>query len=171
MKLLPIDSPALIDTVAGWLGQKENYQWLDFGQGVQRLTPVALKLMTQRDIHFLRVFTGDDDATLAGVVGLTNVDRAFRTASVWTVLGNKRQGGCGRRATARLLDLAFRELGLCAINAWTVETNAAAQRGLERLGFRYVGRLRKCHYIGGRALDRLLYDLLANEYRERAGDD
>jgi len=62
-------------------------------------------------------------------------------------------------------------LGLCAINAWTVETNAAAQRGLERLGFRYVGRLRKCHYIDGRALDRLLYDLLANEYRERAGDD
>src|SRR5207302_1753638 len=90
----------------------ENYQWLDFGQGVQRLTPVALKLMTQRDIHFLRVFTGDDDATLAGVVGLTNVDRAFRTASVWTVLGNKRQGGCGRRATARLLDTDLLETGL-----------------------------------------------------------
>ena len=48
MKLLPIDSPALIETVAGWLGQKENYQWLDFGQGVQRLTPVALKLMTEQ---------------------------------------------------------------------------------------------------------------------------
>src|SRR5438046_10052324 len=129
MKLLPIDSPALIETVAGWLGQKENYQWLDFGQGVQRLTPVALKLMTQRDIHFLRVFTGDDDTTLAGVVGLTNVDRTFRTASVWTVLGNKGQGGCGRRATARLRDLAFRGLGQGAINARTVGTLAASQRG------------------------------------------
>lgn len=167
MKLLPIDSPALVEAVAGWLSKPANYQWLDFGQGVQQITPMLLKLMTQRDIHFLRAFTAEDDSDLAGVVGLSNVDRHFRTATFWAVLGNKRYGGLTRLASSRLLTLGFGELGLCAINAWTLETNVAAQRGLEWLGFRYVGRQRRCHYIDGRPFDRLLYDLLAEEHCER----
>lgn len=171
MKLLPVDSPALIELVAGWLSKPGNYQWLDFGQGVQQLTPLSVKLMTQRDIHFLRVFTADDDLAPAGVVGLTNVDRRFRTASIWAVLGNKRCAGMTQRAASRLLTLGFTDLGLCAINAWTTETNIAAQRVLERLRFRYVGRQRKCHYIDGRPLDRLLYDLLAEEHCESIDDD
>jgi RimJ/RimL family protein N-acetyltransferase len=166
MKLLPIDSPALLETVAGWLGKKENYQWLDFGQGVQRLSALSLKMMTQRDIHVLRVFTADDDATPIGVTGLSSVDRNFRTATAWTLLGSKRFGGSATRATSRILTLGFSELGLQAINAWTVETNIAAQRVLERLRFRYIGRLRKCHYLNGKPLDRLLYDLTADEHCE-----
>jgi hypothetical protein len=39
-------------------------------------------------------------------------------------------------------------------------------RTIERLGFRFVGRLRQSHYIDGRLCDRLLYDLLACEHRE-----
>src|SRR5205823_5928178 len=30
MKLLPLASSEILDLVAGWLAQKENYQWLDF---------------------------------------------------------------------------------------------------------------------------------------------
>jgi RimJ/RimL family protein N-acetyltransferase len=166
MKFLPIDSPALIDAVAGWLGKKENYQWLDFGQGVQQVSALTLKIMTQRDIHVLRVFTADDDATPIGVTGLSNVDRRFRTATAWTVLGSKRFGGTATRATVGMLTVGFKEVGLHAINAWTVETNIAAQRVLERVGFRYIGRLRQCHYMDGRPLDRLLYDIMADELCE-----
>src|SRR5436853_4433 len=36
--LIPVDSPALVALVAGWLAQKENSQWLDFGDGQQDLT-------------------------------------------------------------------------------------------------------------------------------------
>jgi RimJ/RimL family protein N-acetyltransferase len=168
---LPIDSPALIETVAGWLGKKENYQWLDFGQGVQQLSALSLKMMTQRDIHVLRVFTADDDATPIGVTGLSSVDRQFRTATAWTVLGSKRFGGTATRATSGILTVGFGELGLRAINAWTVETNIAAQRVLERVGFRYIGRLRKCHYLNGQPLDRLLYDIMADEHCERSHVD
>jgi RimJ/RimL family protein N-acetyltransferase len=39
-------------------------------------------------------------------------------------------------------------------------------RSLQRLGFRYVGRLRQCHMIDGRLHDRLLFDLLAAEHEE-----
>src|SRR5439155_17296964 len=93
MKLLPLDTPERIELVAGWLGKAENYKWLDFGNGVQRVTSITLRIMSQRDIHVFRIYTAGDEDAPAGVVGLTNVDRNFKTASLWAVLGNKRYGG------------------------------------------------------------------------------
>src|SRR6266566_2583361 len=90
VKLLPLDSAEAIELVAGWLSKYDNYKWLDFGNGVQRLTPVSLRVMTQRALHEFRIYTADDGDVPAGVVGLTNVDRNFKTASIWAVLGNKR---------------------------------------------------------------------------------
>ncbi len=166
MRLLPLDSPERIELVAGWLGKPENYKWLDFGNGVQQITPITLKIMTQRGIHVFRIYTADDEDTPAGVVGLTNVDRTFKTASLWAVLGSKRYGGHTTEACHQMLTLGFTELGLQAITAWTVETNTPAQRVLEQLHFRYIGRQRRCHYIDGRPLDRLLFDLLATEHQD-----
>jgi RimJ/RimL family protein N-acetyltransferase len=166
MRLIPLDSPELIELAAGWLGTYDNYKWLDFGNGVQRITPMTLRIMTQRDIHVLRVFTADEGDLPIGVVGLTNVDRNFKTASLWAVLGNKRFGGCATEACAKMLTLGFTELGLEAINAWTLETNVGGQRVVERLHFRYIGRQRRCHYVDGRPQDRLLFDLLATEHQD-----
>ena len=39
MKLLPLENPELIRVVADWLSRKDNYEWLDFGNGKQILTP------------------------------------------------------------------------------------------------------------------------------------
>jgi len=166
MKLLPLASPELIELAASWLGKYDNYKWLDFGNGVQQVSAVTLKIMSQRGIHVFRVFTADDGDMPIGVVGLTNVDRNFKTASLWAVLGNKRHGGSTTEACAKMLTLGFGELGLQAINAWTLEINRPAQRVLERLNFKYIGRQRQCHYIDGRPLDRLLFDLLATEHRD-----
>jgi RimJ/RimL family protein N-acetyltransferase len=166
MKLLPLDRPELIQLAADWLGRPENYKWLDFGNGVQQVSPVTLKIMTQRDIHFFRLYTANGGDVPVGLAGLTNVDRRFKTASLWAVLGDKRSGGCTTEAVSKLLTLGFTELGLKAINAWTVEVNIAAQRVLQHLGFKYIGRQRRCHYIEGRPYDRLLYDLLAEEHKE-----
>jgi RimJ/RimL family protein N-acetyltransferase len=65
---------------------------------------------------------------------------------------------------SELLTYAFTDLGLSAVNAWTVEVNVAARRTLDRLGFKYIGRQRQCHYLDGRSYDRLLFDLLAGEH-------
>jgi RimJ/RimL family protein N-acetyltransferase len=164
MKLLPLDTPELLELVSQWLGREENCKWLDFGNGVQALTPAMIKIMTQRGLHVLRVYTADTDDVPVGVVGLSNVDRTFKTASLWAVLGNKRYGGATTRACSMVLTLGFTELGLGAVNAWTVEINVAGRRALERLGFTYVGRQRQCHRMDGRTYDRLLFDLLAEEH-------
>ena len=165
MRLIPLDTPELIALVAGWLAEKENFQWLDFGGNRQQMTPAIVKIMAQRETNVLRVFTADDGTTPIGVVGLHNVDRYFKTATVWAVLGDKsfaRQGQASR-AVSMMLTLGFRDLGLDAINTWLVEHNPSIGV-VRRNEFRYVGRQRRCHYIDGQPFDRLLFDILPSEH-------
>jgi RimJ/RimL family protein N-acetyltransferase len=167
MKLLPLDRTEILERVAGWLAQKENYQWLDLGNGRQIVTPALLKIMAQRETHFMRAYTSDRDDTPIGIVGLHNVDRAFRTATFWGASGEKsfRNRGYSTIASSKLMTLAFNDLGLHSVNTWAVAHNPSI-RTIERLGFRFVGRQRQCHTIDGRPYDRLLFDLLASEHRE-----
>ncbi|MBI4638173.1 MAG: GNAT family N-acetyltransferase [Candidatus Rokubacteria bacterium] len=168
MELKPLDDPKLLEQIAEWMALKENYQWLDFGSGKQMLSAVSLKIMAQRDIHVIRAFTDDSGEVPIGVVGLSNVDRRFKTATPWCVLGDKRYAGrgYGNRALSKILALGFRELGLRSIFAWVVADNAVSLRMVERNNFRLIGRQRQCHDIDGRHHDRLLFDLLASEHKE-----
>src|SRR6266568_1243579 len=171
MKLLPLDTPEILELVAGWLARKENYQWLDFGNGKQILTAPLLKIMTQREAHFLRAYTSDRDDAPIGIVGLNSIDRTFKTATFWGVSGEKsfRNRGYSTIASSKLMTLAFRDLGLHSVNTWTVDHNPSL-RTIERLGFRFIGRQRQCHCIDGRLYDRLLFDLLASEHKELEDD-
>jgi RimJ/RimL family protein N-acetyltransferase len=167
VKLLPIDTPERIRLVAAWMAQKENYQWLDFGNGRQVLTPEWLKIVTQRSTDVLRLFTAEREDEPIGVVGFSEVDRSFRTARIWVVAGEKsfRVRGHATRASSKMLALGFGELGLHVINTWIVEHNPSVRIAL-RLGFKPIGRQRQCHWIDGRPCDRLWFDILASEHRE-----
>src|SRR5712691_4439869 len=114
MKLLPLDTPELLELAASWLARKENYQWLDFGNGRQPVTPALLKIMAQRETHFLRVYTSDRDDIPIGIVGLNSVDRTFKTAMFWGATGEKsfRNRGYSTFASSKFLTLAFRDLGM-----------------------------------------------------------
>jgi RimJ/RimL family protein N-acetyltransferase len=169
MRLKTLDSAQDFELVAGWLAEKENYQWLDFGGGRRLVTPALLKVMIQRGKDVLRIFTADDGDVPIGVVGLNNVDREFRTATAWCVLGDKAYArrGYTTRALSKLLTLGFRELGLHAINSWALENNPKNSiRVAEAVGFRFVGRQRECHWVNGRPYDRLLIDVLESEFKE-----
>lgn len=165
MKLLPLDSPALIQLAASWLALEENYRWLDFGGGRQVVTPALLKVMTQRESHVIRLYTaGGEDPV--GIVGLNDVNRHAGTGTLWGVTGDKsfRSRGYATFAGSRFMSFVFEELGLTAVNTWAVEHNPSV-RLIERLGFRFVGRQRQCHRMDGAVYDRLLFDLLAREHR------
>ena len=156
------------DIVARWLAAEENYRWLDFGAGRQSLDAVTLNVMARRDAHLLRVFAPGRDEPPVGLVALTDIARNFKRATLWYVLGDKKHSGKGytSRAASSILTTAFQELGLNSVNAWTVDSNIASVRVLERHHFRLVGRQRQCHLIDGRFHDRLLFDLLAREHTE-----
>ena len=168
MQLKPVDSPELLQLVVGWLSQKENYQWLDFGDGRQQVSREWLKIAMQRGTHFLRVFTSDDGVPI-GVTGLTSINPAFKTANVWVVLGERSYAGqnYATRGISALMTLGFRELGLHAIHTWIVDGNPSVNVA-RKVHFKPIGRQRQCHYIDGRAYDRLWFDLLASEHEEIA---
>ena len=167
MQLKPLDSPEDFQLVAGWLAAKENYQWLDFGDGRQLVSPEWLKIGTKRGTYVLRLFTSDGDDALIGVVGLSNINPHFKTANIWVVLGDKSHAGRGyaSRATSKMLTLGFSELGLHAIHTWIVEHNPSVHVAA-RVKCRPIGRQRQCHVIDGQAYDRLWFDLLASEHEE-----
>ena len=166
MKLLPLDTPGLVELAAGWLARKENHQWLDFGNGRQLISPPLLKIMAQRESHFLRVYTAEGDDTPIGILGLNSVDRVFKSATFWGASGDKsfRHRGTSTFASSRFLALAFRDLGLHSVNTWVADGNPS-RKIIERLGFRYIGTQRQCHLIESRLRDRLHYDLLASEHQ------
>jgi RimJ/RimL family protein N-acetyltransferase len=123
--------------------------------------------MAQRDSHFMRVYTPSGADIPIGIVGLNNLDRASGIATLWGVAGEKsfHSRGFASIAASKLLSIAFRDLGLRAVNTWVVDHNPSL-RSVERIGFRFIGRQRLCHCIDGRLYDRLLFDLLASEHRE-----
>ena len=149
------------------MNDRDNAQWLDFGDGRQSVTPEWLKIAMQRRVLVLRVFDAGD-GTPAGAVGLDHINPHFKSATLWTVLGDKRlaRHGYATRATRAMLTLGFEALGLHSINTWIVEHNPSV--GVARnVGFKPAGRQRQCHFIDGRAFDRLWFDILVSEHREQ----
>ena len=167
MLLIPPESTELLTLVAGWLARKENYQWLDFGEGRQLASREGLRIAMQRQSTALRVFTSDREYQPIGVVGLSNVSQHFGTASAWVVLGEKTfaRQGYATRALSQMLTYGFTGLGLRSISAWVVE-GSACDEIVRRIGFKPVGRQRQCHVIDGRPCDRLWFDLLASEHKD-----
>ena len=167
MQLKPVDTPDLLQLVGEWLAHKENYQWLDFGDGRQLVSAEWLKLAMQRGTYVLRVFTSNGADRPIGVVGLSNVSSHFKTASIWVVLGDRAHAGQGyaSRALSRMLTVGFSELGLRSIHTWIVDDDRSIHLA-RRVNFRLIGTQRQCHYIDGRPYDRLWFDLLACEHKE-----
>lgn len=170
MELRPLQS-SNINLVSEWLSRSENYQWLDFGNGIQMLSPPLLKLMSQSEKHCLRLYALSEEQCPVGLVGLSNIDKHFKTALLWYVLGDKKVADRGHTtvAVSRLLGIGFNELGLRSISAWAVEGNYPSIRVLEKNGFRYIGKQRTCHLIEEIPRDRLLFDLVSEEYRQSCG--
>src|SRR5581483_3172724 len=148
-----------IEYVADWLADDDVRQWLDFGSDVPVVDAASVQTMAHHKSKLWQVFTSDANDVPIGVVGLTNINENFHSASLWYVLGEKEFCGCGytSRAVSRLLTVGFSQLGLRCVSAWTVEHNVASIRVLQRNNFRLIGRLRQAHTIKGRAVDRLLF--------------
>lgn len=166
MTLLPLESRSLIELAARWLADESNHQWLDFGGGRQLVSPALLNVMLQRSTNVVRAFTSASGRPV-GLVALHEVNRLAGTATFWSLTAEKSFHGRGHAtlAASRFLTMAFGQLGLGAINTWVAEQDPS-RRMLERLNFRYVGRMRRCHSIDGRLCDRVYYDLLASEHHE-----
>ena len=157
------DLPKIVD----WLEEPKTAKWLDFGAG-QVVSAAALKLGIARGTERIFLFSPHGEEAPAGVVGLSRIHPQFHTAMLWYALGNPRLRGRGltTQAVSAVLEIAFGDLELGAINAWAVAENRPSARILQKAGFRLIGRQRRCHYIDDRPCDRLLFDRLSNRFDE-----
>ncbi|GAA0865269.1 GNAT family N-acetyltransferase [Sphingopyxis soli] len=119
--------------------------------------------------HICWAITAGDDVALGWVI---LIDRKPDVKEVGYILHRGQWGkGIAREAVARVVDYGFGELKLRRIFADTDPENPGSIGLLERLGFQREGRLRgewETH-IGVR--DSLIFGLLRDEWRERAGSE
>lgn len=128
-----------------------------------------MKMMMQRNIHEIRLFTSDKSEEPIGIVAMSDINTKFQSAVLWFLLGNKKFRGLGytSRAVARILSHGFGKMNLESVFAWTLEQNFGSQKVLERNGFQFIGKRRNCHLIDGKFYDRFFYDILKKEHVNR----
>jgi RimJ/RimL family protein N-acetyltransferase len=160
-----------LEMIASWLAEPRVSKWLDFGTE-RPLRSLALKYAISQGSMRLFTYAADgEEGAPIGVVGLSDIHPRFRTALLWYALGDPRYAGQGLTggAAKEVVRIGFQDLDLRAINAWVVVGNEASVRILENIGFRRIGRQRRCHLIEGRRRDRLLFDIVSSEFARRHG--
>lgn len=94
------------------------------------------------------------------------VSRGFRTGEIgyWIHSGHANQGAA-TEVTARMVQIAFEELGLHRVVLRIAVGNRGSERVAEKLGFTREGVLREELEVHGKWLDHTVYSLLEHEYQ------
>lgn len=117
----------------------------------------------------------DASGEVLGGVGLSEVDRAARTANLGYWVGDAHRGrGVATAAARRAARIAFDELGLARLTIAALSHNVASQRVATRLGARCLGQLGDRLVFRGRPAPAFVYALepgdLAAAPRTPAGE-
>jgi ribosomal-protein-alanine N-acetyltransferase len=106
-----------------------------------------------------------EDGKVIGLLGL--ICRDHGQGEIGWALGVEHRGqGYATEAARALMDYGFSSLGLHRIHADTSSDNLASWRIMERLGMRREALLRDSVYEDGQWLDRYIYGMLADEWRD-----
>jgi len=106
-----------------------------------------------------------DDGRIVGRITLSGIVRGpFLSADLGYWVAESANGrGVASAAVARILRIAFDELGLHRVEAGTLVHNAASQRVLQRNGFRRYGLAPRYLRINGEWRDHILFQRLADD--------
>lgn len=102
-----------------------------------------------------------------GLVSLTGIDPVHRRAELHIQLGDRdaHGQGIGTEATRAMVQHGFRDLNLNRIYLFVLDSNTAARRLYEKVGFRGEGTLRDAAFKDGRYEDVHVMGLLQAEFR------
>jgi len=157
---LPADE---FDRVAAWLAEPGVNQWLtgEWRDRTVNATVVAVAVRNRRN----RFFLVRNDTEAVGLVALSDIEPADRTAMVWYALGRGDLGGKGitTRAVSELVRIAFGEMRLKSLYAWVMDGNLASKKVLQKAGFREAGRIRSASSFNGRQVDRVYFDQVPSD--------
>ena len=117
-----------------------------------------------RAFDFAIKFAGQP-RTHIGNVSIWHTSRRERAGETgYWVRSNSTGDGIGTEATARVMQVAFEELGLHRLALRIATGNTASERIAEKLGFVREGLLRKEVLVAGQWLDHSLWGILEEEF-------
>jgi ribosomal-protein-alanine N-acetyltransferase len=119
----------------------------------------------EKDKVFEIAIERKEDGKVIGLLGLIRQDQ--EQGEIGCALGVEYRGqGYGTEAIKAMIDYGFNSLGLHRIHADTSTDNIASCRIMERLGMRQEGLLKGAVYEQGKWVDRHVYAMLADEWRD-----
>ncbi|MGY3516328.1 GNAT family N-acetyltransferase [Micromonospora sp. PTRAS2] len=162
-----------LDDVHAYQGRPDVTRWMldaeprTRAQALASVTAMAGEdaLRAEGDCLALAVVA---DARVIGTVELVWRSAADRTAELGYVLHPDHHGrGLATEAATALLDWGFGEFGLHRAYARCHARNEASARLMARLGMRQEARHVESYLFRGEWADRLVFAILAREWRER----
>lgn len=134
-----------LDLTRAWANEPELMRLMDRGSFVGEDEHVAwfAALPNQSDRRYYAIELGDERCHV-GNVWLWQIDERHAKAEVRIVVGKTAaQGaGLGTRALEAVTEIAFHELGLTRLYAYTLGFNPRARRAFEKAGFVVEGVLK-----------------------------
>ena len=105
---------------------------------------------------------------VAGIVGLERISPVNRDAVIALYVDHAiRRQGVGIRASALILDFAFRQLGLNRVTSYYRNDNASSRDLVSQAGFEVEGTMRQAWFSDGRFHDMIVVGILAKDWKMR----
>lgn len=107
---------------------------------------------------------GDELIGNCGIVDINSIDR---TANVGIFIGEEkyRNNGYGREALCLIIEYGFNILNLHNIDLSVFSFNKRAINCYKKIGFKEYGRRHECYFLDGNYYDKILMELLEDDYR------
>jgi|GEM_PF-3884 len=107
---------------------------------------------------------------LIGNCGFIQKDNINRTGTLGIIIGEEeyREKGIGTEVIKILLDYGFNYLNLKSIYLELLGNNERALKCYKKCGFKEVGKRRQCIYLNGKYYDRIMMDILKEEFTKES---
>ena len=160
-----------IPVIAKWLENVDDLAMFDRKIPVP-LDKAAMEAEWRNDIvecgprtsYWFKIDNARGEAS--GMAGVTGINYIHGDALMPIfIAGAVRRQGIGLRVRALLLDLAFDQLRMTRITSLHRADNDASRELNKACGFKKEGCIRNGCYAGGRYIDRMVYGILAEEWR------
>lgn len=150
-----------------WINDEDNNQFLhyDIPLEIDKTTQWYEKIKNNESRYDAVIMYNN---VPVGVIGLINIDYQKRKAEYYITLGEKeyKRKGISYQATKMLIDYGFNNFPIEKIWLCVDNDNVAAKKLYEKVGFQLEGILKKDIYFKGKMVDRCMYGICKDEWRE-----
>lgn len=162
-------SPKNIEDVTEFTKWLNDFQTTDYvGRSAQIMTIEKEReyLETHQDDEASFVIVTEEDNKMIGTVSIENINHINRTGTLGIFIGDSkyREKGYGTEAIRLILEYGFKYLNLNNIKLDVLGFNKRAIACYKKCGFKECGTRRQCVFINGKYHDRLIMDILAEEF-------